>query len=316
MIGIAMTTYNGEKYFMENFTFTGKNGCQIAAAKSVVPQAKGVVQIVHGIAEHKERYEPFCKYLNQNGYSVYLHDHRGHGGSRTEKPGYTTEKNGWKIMVDEIRILSDIIKNENPQLPLFLFGHSMGSFLVRTYAIENSDCLNGLIVCATGGPMPFLSFVGHTVARIQKKLSGGKKTAHFINKLSLGGYSKFYGGNNWLSRDRKTIEDYENDELCGFIPTVALFENLLYGTRFVNARKNIARMRKTLPILLIAGDGDPVGNFGKGVLKVETLFRQAGMNDVECKIYSEARHELLNETNKSEVMSDILNWIELRRETK
>lgn len=301
---------------MENFTFTGKNGCQIAAAKSVVPQAKGVVQIVHGIAEHKERYESFCKYLNQNGYSVYLHDHRGHGGSRTEKPGYTTEKNGWKIMVDEIRILSDIIKNENPQLPLFLFGHSMGSFLVRTYAIENSDCLNGLIVCATGGPMPFLSFVGHTVARIQKKLSGGKKTAHFINKLSLGGYSKFYGGNNWLSRDRKTIEDYENDELCGFIPTVALFENLLYGTRFVNARKNIARMRKTLPVLLIAGDGDPVGNFGKGVLKVETLFRQAGMNDVECKIYSEARHELLNETNKSEVMSDILNWIELRRETK
>ena len=175
---------------MENFTFTGKNGCQIAAAKSVVPQAKGVVQIVHGIAEHKERYGHFCEY-------------RGHGGSRTEKPGYTTEKNGWKVMVDEIRILSGIIKDENPQLPLFLFGHSMGSFLVRTYAIENSGSLSGLIVCATGGPMPFLSFVGHTVARIQKKLIGGKKTAHFINKLSLGGYSKETTGSRATGKPSK-----------------------------------------------------------------------------------------------------------------
>ena len=306
---------------IERLYFTVESPCDGLALSAIITKPenpKALVQISHGMVEHIDRYEDFMRYLAGRGYAVYAHNHLGHKGSvhNDRQLGYFAPENGYKYVLADLLHTAKMAKKENPGKNLFVLGHSMGSFLVRTYAIENSGSLSGLIVCATGGPMPFLSFIGHTVARIQKKLIGGKKTAHFINKLSLGGYSKFYGGNNWLSRDRKTIEDYENDELCGFIPTVALFENLLYGTRFVNARKNIARMRKTLPVLLIAGDGDPVGNFGKGVLKVETLFRQAGMNDVECKIYSEARHELLNETNKSEVMSDILNWIELRRETK
>lgn len=301
---------------METFTFNGKEGQILSAAKYTVENPKAVFQIVHGIAEHKERYQPFCAFLQKNGYSVYIHDHRGHGGSVGKAVGYTAEKNGWQLMVDEIRILTDIIRKENPNLPLFLFGHSMGSFLVRTYAIQNSDYLDGLIVCATGGPLPLLSFVGHNLAKLQKAFLGGLKTGHLINKLSLGGYEKAYGGLGWLTRDPAVVEEYSRDELCGFVPTLALFENLLYGTRFTNKKKNIAKMRKDLPVLFIAGDGDPVGNFGKGVTKVYKMFAEAGIKDLEYKLYPEARHELLNETNKDEIFNDILNWLNSRTKEK
>lgn len=301
---------------METFTFEGKEGQILSAAKWIAEQPKAVFQIVHGIAEHKERYNSFCEYLRENGYSVYVHDHRGHGGSLTKAVGYTAEKNGWQLMVDEIRILSDIIKQENPNVPFFLFGHSMGSFLARTYAIQDSSCIDGLIVCATGGPLPVLSFIGHNLAKLQKAFIGGSKTGHLINKLSLGSYEKVYGGLNWLTRDKAIIEEYKQDELCGFIPTLSLFENLLYGTRFTNNKKNIRKMRSDLPVLLIAGDGDPVGSFGKGVKKVHKLFEAAGIRDLECKLYPGARHEILNETNKDEVYSDILNWLNRHTEEK
>lgn len=301
---------------METFTFNGKEGQILSAAKYTVENPKAVFQIVHGIAEHKERYQPFCAFLQKNGYSVYIHDHRGHGGSVGKAVGYTAEKNGWQLMVDEIRILTDIIRKENPNLPLFLFGHSMGSFLVRTYAIQNSDYLDGLIVCATGGPLPLLSFVGHNLVKLQKAFLGGLKTGHLINKLSLGGYEKAYGGLCWLTRDPAVVEEYSRDELCGFVPTLSLFENLLYGTRFTNKKKNIAKMRKDLPVLFIAGDGDPVGSFGKGVTKVYKMFAEAGIKDLEYKLYPEARHELLNETNKDEIFNDILNWLNSRTKEK
>lgn len=301
---------------METFTFNGKEGQILSAAKYIAEKPKAVFQIVHGIAEHKERYRPFCEFLQKNGYSVYIHDHRGHGGSIGKAVGYTAETNGWQLMVDEVRLLSDIIGKENPNLPLFLFGHSMGSFLVRTYAIQNSDYLGGLIVCATGGPLPVLSFIGHNLAKLQKTFLGGLGTGRLMNKLSLEGYKKAYGGLGWLSRDRAVVDEYSRDELCGFIPTLSLFENLLYGTRFTNKKKNISKMRKDLPVLLIAGDGDPVGSFGKGVTKVYKMFAETGIKDLEYKLYREARHELLNELNKEEVFTDILNWLNKHTEEK
>lgn len=301
---------------MEKLTFEGLNGQKLAALKYCASQPKGVVQIVHGIAEHKERYQEFCEFLVQNGYSAYIHDHRGHGESKTKALGYTAEKNGWQTLVDEIRIFSKLIQNENPGIPFFLFGHSMGSFLVRTYSIQDASQLTGLIVCATGGPMPVMGFFGHKIVQFQKALFGGDKIGNFANKLSIEPYQKPYGKNMWLSRDVVIAKDYENDPLCGFTPTLSLFENLLCGIRFTGSFKNIQKTPQKLPILFIAGDGDPVGNFGKGVTKLVNMYKKSGITDLTYHLYPESRHELLNELNKKDVMDDILKWLNLHLEKK
>ncbi len=275
---------------------------------------RGVVQIAHGMAEYFERYNAFADFLADNGFVVCGNDHLGHGRSVSsdDELGYFSEHDGWQNVVKDMYKLTKIMKKNYPEVPYFIFGHSMGSFLARAYVTKCSKAIDGAVFCGTssgqGGTEGLL-----TLLDVAKLFHGERSKGTLFNKLAFGSYNKQIPNRNsdfdWLSRDTANVAKYCNDKKCGFVFTLNGFENLAKVLWYVNNDKWFTTYPKHLPTYLIAGSGDPVGNYGKGVLKV---FNKLTLNDcsVEMKIYREARHELLNETNKQEVFDDILDFFE------
>ena len=277
----------------------------------------GVVQIAHGIAEHIERYDDFAAFLAENGFLVVGNDHLGHGKSINDESdlGFFAENGGWQLVVGDMRKLFEATHAEFPDVPYFLFGHSMGSFLSRTYIIKYPKGLDGVILCGTGQQTPPIVASGKLLARLVRR-DGARKKSDLINSVAFGSYNNRIKPRrtdfDWLSRDSAVVDRYIADPLCGFIPSVDLFLNMLEGIEFIGAPKNISRMEQSLPVFLISGEEDPVGEYGKGVMRVYKAFLDAGMTDVTMKLYPDCRHELLNELNRDEVMADILGWLKTR----
>lgn len=275
---------------------------------------KAVVQIVHGIAEFVERYDDFAKHLNSLGYLVVAEDHMGHGKSYEEGsvPGYF--HGGWfGGVADTYKLLQDT-KAEFPDLPYVLFGHSMGSFMARTILCDHPDSgITAAIICGTGWqprfPLPALIKI---VEGICKK-TGEQNPSERLQKLIFGGYNKKFAPartpNDWLTRDEAIVDAYANHPLCGFTPACGLIRDMMKGIYHIEQPKNLARMKKQLPVLFIAGSEDPVGAYGKGVEKAVSEFIKAGMTDVSLTLYPQCRHEILNELNKEEVYDDICCWL-------
>ena len=230
-----------------------------------------------------------------------------------EDKGFFTEKDGWDHVVRDMHKLHELLTEEYPELPCFLFGHSMGSFLARTYIIRYPDELTGAIICGTGQQSPALVGAGKAMAGMICGLRGVKHKSDMLNKTAFGKYNEGFETVrtpcDWLSRDKANVDKYIADPLCGFVPTAGLFRDMMGGISFIGKPENIEKMRKDLPVFFIAGDKDPVGENGKGVQKAYDLFKGAGMKDVTLKLYPDCRHELLNELNKDEVMADILGWL-------
>ncbi|GAA0727420.1 alpha/beta hydrolase [Clostridium malenominatum] len=302
------------------FLYKGKDNADIFAYKWLPEEGievKGIVQIAHGMAEYAGRYEHFAKALTDSGYIVYANDHRGHGNTAKgpEDLGFFAEKDGWDLIVEDVHLLSLIIKENHPQIPLFLFGHSMGSFITRSYIQRYKEELNGAILCGTGMKSKREIALGHAIASIQSKLIGKNKKSKLMDVLCFGKFSaQFYDKDTnfaWLTRDKEQVEKYVSDPLCGCICTTGFFCDLLTGLREVNDPNNIKKISKKLPVLIISGDGDPVGNNGKDIMKLFHLYKEVGIEDVSYKLYKEARHELLNETNKDEVIEDVINWLKI-----
>ncbi|MFO7842063.1 MAG: alpha/beta hydrolase [Fidelibacterota bacterium] len=271
------------------------------------------VQIAHGMAEHAARYEEFAGYLCKNGIAVYANDHRGHGktAGSLDNLGYFADESGWIKVVTDMRRLTKIIRKDYPEAPVFLFGHSMGSFLARTY-ITLYDDIHGVILSGTGTQDTLSIAAGRALAVFHRLLYGEKKPSKFFDNLSFGSFNKAFeneGELAWLSRDKEKVKKYREDPYCGFVCTVGFFQDLFYGLHYISGKKHNLWVRITLPVLIMSGSNDPVGNFGKGPEKVAEIYRDLQLEEVDVKIYEGARHELTNEINRKQVYKDIYNWI-------
>ena len=295
--------------FLE-FSYPSADGLHTIHAAQWVPQGRprGVVQIVHGVAEHIGRYDAAARFLCSHGFLVCGEDHLGHGRTASDgKFGYFAPRGGWELVVRDIRRLRELVGEQHPGVPYFLLGHSMGSFLTRTYLIRWPG---------TGQePAPLVAF-GRGISGLLCTLRGPGYVSRLVYSLSLGAYNRKFRPNrttgDWLSRDSRMVDQSLKDPLCSFQPTVSMFRDMMTGLQFIARPANLSKMNLDTPIYFFSGDQDPVGSMGKGVRKVEAMFRAAGCRDVTVRLYPGGRHEMLNEVNRQEVLADLLSWLDAR----
>ncbi len=273
---------------------------------------RAIVQIVHGMAEHIERYDETARKLNAAGFAVVGHNHLGHGKAAVIK-GYFAHENGWDDLIEDVHSLRLLTQRDYPGVPYVLLGHSMGSFVVRTYCQKHEKGLAGVIISGTGHFEKPVAAGGRLMAQILCALGMEKKPAKILQKVSMGGYNKGFpdakSDNAWLNRDPREVEKYDQDPLCGFAFTAGGYRDL--GTGMLRMLpQNLSSMKKDIPVFFIAGDRDPVGANGEGVEKTAREFRDAGIERVDVKLYPGARHEIFLETNRDEVCDDVIAWIE------
>lgn len=274
---------------------------------------KAIFQISHGMAEHNERYTEFAQYLCAQGFAVYIDDHVGHGRSVASKAdyGYFGERDGWLGFVNDSKLLSDIARDAHPGKPLIFFGHSMGSFIARSYAEKYGADLTGAIFCGTSGANPAAG-MGILLTKLIARSRGSRHKSDLIDKVGFGAYTKRIENPktpfDWLTRDKAIVNAYMEDEACGFKFTAVGYRDMFQLLQSVSQKSWYENLRKDLPIFLIAGEEDPVGSYGKGILQVENDLKESGHTKVTCKLYPEDRHEILNELDKETVYQDIAQW--------
>lgn len=307
-------------------------------------EIKGAVQISHGMCEYIDRYRDFMAYLAQNGFAAFGNDHLGHGKTAADPAdlGYFSPENGWQNAVADLHTLTKIMKKRFPALPFFMVGHSMGSFLARAYALRHGSECRAFVFIGTADGFESAAadiiekgagFAGRltskltgketnlgraaitamlTQGEILKKVKGERYRSELLNKLGFGRNNERIENcrteYDWISRDEEIVEKYAADELCTFVFTVNGFINLAEVLWYVSNDKWYTNLRKDLPLLLLAGDADPVGNYGKGVRSVYEKLCEYRC-DASMKLYEGARHELLNELCREEVYGDILEFI-------
>ncbi|MDR0683512.1 MAG: lysophospholipase [Spirochaetaceae bacterium] len=285
---------------------------------------KGAVHIVHGMGEHSLRYEETAAYLCERGYAVWAADMRGHGrtadisvnpADRGGMLGHCADMNAFsKILIDVERINSEIQK-AYPNLPVFLLGHSWGSFIVQGY-IEtfNKRPLSGCILSGTKGPGSALVAAGAPFMTVFAAIRGVRSHSQFSRKLADGVYNKAFEPNrtkfDWLSRDEKEVDGFIADPLCGQLSSIGFYRDLARALIRIHRKRSIDRINRDLPIYLFSGSADPVGEMGTGPTALVDSYRKAGIKDIEFVLYPEARHETLHETNREEVMRNLCNWLD------
>lgn len=274
---------------------------------------RAALQVTHGMAEHIDRYDAFARYLAENGILVYACDLAGHGKSVKKDgiTGYFGEKNGWDANVQDMHTLRDLVEAEFPAIPYVLMGHSMGSFLARTYVGRDGKDFEAYIFSGTAGSNPVLGVAKFLTKRAIKK-NGGRTVNDKLYQMCFGAFNKSVQPGrtefDWLSRDEAIVDDYVADPLCGFPFTTAGMLDIFDGLGEVSSKKWAARVPDK-PILMFSGAEDPVGGKGKGVRQVYGWLQSTG-HSVELKLYEGGRHEMLNEINRAEVFSDILLFLE------
>lgn len=275
---------------------------------------KGIIQIVHGMCEHIRRYEDTAKALNREGFIVVGHSHLGHNRN-SRQLGYFSHEGGWDALVEDVHTLRQSVQSKYPKLPYFLLGHSMGSFVVRTYCLKYEEGLSGVILSGTGYyPKAVVGFA-RGVARLQCSLGMEKKPGKLLNMLSSSGNNKRYedvqSEFDWLSRDRVKVRQYIDDPYCGFLFSVGAYRDMFDGLSRLYPEK-LKPLKKDIPVLFFSGDMDPIGSYGQGVRQVADEWKQQGVKDITVKLYPGARHEMFNEINREEVWNDLLDWVKQR----
>lgn len=275
---------------------------------------RGVLQIAHGMAEHGARYETFARFCNEHGFIVVAGDHRGHGqtGENTGVMGYFAEKDGFDRVVSDLLAIRNWIGERYPSLPIFLMGHSMGSFLSRRYLQQYGDTMDGAILMGSGGDPGFAAKIGKLVARLQMN-ANPKKPSKLLDTMAFGTYNRRIKGAvtkfDWLSRDGDEVQKYIADLLCGMVCSAGFFYDLFTGLELIHDPALIHHIPKEIPIFVVSGDADPVGGYGRGIAEFVGQLKKYGATNIEVKLYPGARHELLQEINKQEVMEDLIEWL-------
>ena len=303
-----------------DFTFTSSTGKNHIHARQCMPDGapRAVLQIAHGIAEHIDRYDDFAAFLAQNGILVVGNDHLGHGKSISapEDLGFFADDKGWDYVVQDMDKLHDLMKADYPNLPYIFFGHSMGSFLTRTYIIKHPEKPDLVILSGTGHQSRALVYSGYAMAEAIVRAKGPRADGRLLNDLAFGSYNskvRFPMTDfDWLSQDFEMVRKYINDPLCGFVAKASLYRDMMGGIKFVTDQKNIDAMNKDTPVYFMSGDKDPVGDYGKGVERDYKAFCKAGLRDGFMRLYPDGGDEMLNELNRQQVCQDVLDWINQR----
>lgn len=302
------------------FVFPSADGKTGIHAVDWTPETapRGVLVISHGVSEHILRYEPLASYLTERGFAVAGHDHLGHGFSVAAGAPrlYFGPRGSWDWVVQDLYTRRNLAGERYPGLPVFLLGHSMGSFLARTYLIRYPGTLAGAILMGTGQMAPAVVAAGRVLAAREAKKVGDTHPSPLVNKLAFEAYNQKFAPNrtayDWLSVNQENVDNYLADPLCGGDPTIGLFREMLGGIAYIEKAENLKRMNRNTPILFLSGAEDPVGDMGKGVRRAYRSFCRSGVRDVEMKLYPGARHEILNEAQGETVCADICRWLEAK----
>lgn len=299
----------------EDIVFDSRDGETKLHAIRWIPdgEVKGILQIIHGMAEHIERYEHVAEWFCERGILVTGDDHLGHGASVPEGGtyGYFCKSDPATVVVRDVHRLKKITQEAYPGVPYIILGHSMGSFILRNYLFKYGSGIQGAIVCGTGSqPKPVVKF-GLMLCGLQSLFLGEKHPAKMINSIAFGDPSKAEPGhvNDWLCTDYDVVKKYDEDDWCGFLFTVNGFKTLFTLIDRLNNEDNVNKMPKDLPIKIISGAEDTVGNCGPGVTKVYEQYKRIGIKNVECTLYDGLRHEILNEPTREKIFDDVYQWI-------
>ena len=297
----------------KEFYFPSKDGIMQIHALEWIPEGapKAVLQIVHGMVEHIERYDAFASYLAANGIYVTGHSHLGHGKSMIskEKMGYFATPNGNECVLGDIHSLKKLTQEKCKNVPYFIMGHSMGSFLTRQYLGVYGEGLSGAIIMGTGEQPDMILAGGKLVCKIIAAFKGWEHRSDFVNSLVIGSFEKEMG-KGWISRNEENVKNYAKDPLSGFVFTLNAFYHMFDGMSKMNRQEKRGSIPKELPMFFVAGSEDPVGAHGKGVETVYGRYLDKGAKNVSIKLYEDDRHEILNELDKDVIYADILSWME------
>ena len=300
----------------KNFSVRSSDGIHNLSGVVYLPEgeARGLFHVVHGMTEHIARYDRFLTDMAKQGFISFGYNHLGHKDTADDSElGYIAKKDGWKLLVNDVKVYSDAVRAEfgTPDMPLCLMGHSMGSFVARL-AAERCVEPQRLVVMGTGGPNPAAG-VGLALIGAIKKIKGDKHFSKLIDGIAFGSYNERFGGGTpedpkpWLTNDEEIRKIYYADKYCMFNFTVSAMGDLINLIKHSNSTDWFKNMPSNLPILLVSGEEDPVGNYGKGVREVEDKLKKQGKN-VTLKLYGGARHEILNDFTYEETLEDILKF--------
>lgn len=303
----------------QEFRFPSADGATTLYGRTWVPDhgaPKAVLQLVHGIAEHIGRYDRFARFMSDHGYLVCAEDHLGHGNTpeNAEDLGYTADKDGWVKMTDNVRALHERITPQYPGIPYFILGHSMGSFLTRSYLIRHPGTVDACALLGTGQQPESVLKAGLAACRLEQIRLGKRGRSKLLQSLCFGAYNSQFKPNrtesDWVCSVDEVVDAYIADPFCQVMPTVTLMRDMLTGIRFNQQAENLAKMDKTTPVFFLSGDQDPVGSNGKGVRAAYQSFLDAGCSHVRLKLYPGGRHEMLNEHNWQDVYDELLSWFD------
>lgn len=277
-------------------------------------EPKAVLQLSHGMIEFIERYEGLAQYLNEQDILVIGNDHLGHGhtAGRDEDLGYFCPEHMSETVVKDLHTVTEYAKKEYPGIPYFLLGHSMGSFMARRYLMTYGDELTGAILCGTGEQTSATLFAGKTAAGILGAFKGQRYRSEFIRKTSFKGYNDRFEKrteNDWLTKDQSIVDWYNGHKFCTFGFTINGYKTLFEVLTYIQKQENYNKIPKNLPVYMIAGEDDPVGNYGEGVKHIYQQYKDSGIKDISIKLYPNDRHEILNELDKETVYADVADWI-------
>lgn len=304
----------------EEFYYPSADGKTNIHAVLWLPEEKpiAVLQISHGVTEHILRYEAVAEYFTEKGFAVTGNDHIGHGTSIAEnaEPMFFGTSGSWQWVVRDMCICKEKMRKRFPDIPYCLLGFSLGSFLVRTCLIQYPGTVDAAVLIGTGQIPAFQIAIAREVVKQEIHKVGEEHTSPVIKKLTFETYNKKFAPNrtefDWLCSNDTALDDYIADSLCGEYLSSGLFRELLSGMAFTGKMENIRKMDMELPILLASGKQDPVGEWGKGVVRTYRCFKKAGMKDVKVKLYSGLRHDILHENKREEICNDIYVWMKRR----
>lgn len=302
------------------FTWLSRDGITQIHGIEWVPDGavKAVLQMCHGMVEYIDRYDAFAEFLCAHGFYVVGHDHLGHGQSvKTEEDyGFFHETKGNEYVIGDMHKLREMTQKKYPGISYFMLGHSMGSFLIRQYMEFYGEGLAGVIVMGTGSQPEVVLAAGKMLCRGIAAFKGWHYRSAFVDNMAFGGYNKRFEpartDKDWLTKDEKIVDAYRANPWCSFRFTVNAYYHMFRSIQYAQNKKNIREIPKKLPLFFVAGADDPVGNFGKSVEKAARICKKCGVEDVSIKLYEGDRHEILNEMDRQQVFTDLLEWMEER----
>lgn len=304
------------EFNVKEYSFPSATGIADIYIRSISPAGtnniKGIISIVHGMAEHTDRYVEIAQYIASKGYAVFMHDHAGHGKSITSEDdlGYFGESDGSEKITDDVNSVVEIAKKEFPSVPCIIWGHSMGSFVTRKFIAKYPGKTDAAVICGTSGANPAAG-AGIMVAKLIAVFLGTRHRSALLDKMAFGAYNKKFNnvtGFEWLSVNENNIQSYVKDKLCGYTFTTGGFKDLFTLLSDVSTEEWYNSIPADYPVYLIAGDMDPVGNYGKGVNEVYNKLKNTNHSNVSIKLYKGLRHEIHNEDCRETVLDDIIRF--------